>query len=123
MVGRVGRSAIDHIDIMHRAASDAIALTANMDQVSFSESRVTLAAVSFCHLMAGQAACDLMDHYPEFVTDNPQLPWTILGGRRDRILDDGYDLSATDIWNVTQQTIRPLIAALEALRNWHAQGE
>lgn len=74
MVGKAGRSAIDYIDIMHRAASDAIALTGTMDQVAFSESRVTLAAVSFCHFMAGQAACDLMDHYPEFVTDHPQLP-------------------------------------------------
>lgn len=123
MVGKAGRSAIDHIDIMHRAAADAIALVGNMDQVSFSESRVTLAAVSFCHFMVGQAACDLMDHYPEFVTDHPQLPWTFLRARRDRILDDGYAIPAEDIWTVTQQTIRPLIAELDALRNWHAQGE
>ncbi len=123
MVGKARRSAIDYIDLLQRAASDAISLTAHMDQAAFAESRVTIAAVSFCHFMAGQAACDLMDHYPEFATDHPQLPWTFLRDRRDRILDDGLAISADDIWSVTQQTIRPLLSDLEALRNGHAQGE
>ncbi|MGO7867587.1 hypothetical protein ACC676_39790, partial [Rhizobium ruizarguesonis] len=39
------------------------------------------------------------------------------------ILDDVFDLDPSDIWEETQRTLPELLAEIDGVRNWHAQGE
>lgn len=117
------RSAIDYLENMQRAASDALDMIQNIDQATFRGDRVLFSAITFCHFLIGEAAAVLLEKYPEFATDHPNLPWTALCDRRDRILRDFFDLDPTEVWEATQQSLPELLSEIETIRNWRAQGE
>lgn len=117
------RSAIDYLGVMERSAAEAIGMIEGMDEAAFADSSIAFHAVAFCHVLAGQAAVDLMRHHPEFATDHPQLQWTALREMRDHILGDFPRVQSVDIWRATQNSMRNLKNQIAELRNWHAQGE
>lgn len=123
MALRNDNGVIRYVDIMQAAALDAIRIVEDMDRNSFAESKVTFAAVAFYHFLAGQAASDLLEKYPEFATDHPQLPWNAMRDGRDRIAQNYFDIHAVDIWDATQDMMRKLVIDLDELRSWRAQGE
>jgi uncharacterized protein with HEPN domain len=117
------RSAIGYLEIMERSATDALLMVEGMDEAAFADSKVTFHAVAFCHFLAGQAAADLIERYPEFATDHPQIPWTATRAMRDHILGEFSKLRHEEIWLATQDSMRSLAGQIAELRNWHAQGE
>ncbi|MBC2805083.1 DUF86 domain-containing protein [Rhizobium ruizarguesonis] len=117
------RRAVDYLNDMQEAASDALLFVGGMDGEAFAGDKLIFKAVAFCHFTIGVAASRLLVTYPAFATEHPDLPWTKICGTGNRILDDVFDLDPSDIWEATQRTLPELLAAIDGVRNWHAQGE
>lgn len=117
------RRAIDYLNEMYEAASEALTFIGGMDETVFAGDKLTFKAVAFCHFTIGAAASRLLVTHPEFATEHPTLPWTKICGMGNRILEDVFDLNPSDIWEATYRTLPELLSAIDAVRYWHAQGE
>ncbi|MBX5159880.1 MULTISPECIES: HepT-like ribonuclease domain-containing protein [unclassified Rhizobium] len=117
------RRAIDYLNDMQKAASQALSFIGGMDEAAFAEDQLTFKAVAFCHFTIGAAASRLLVSHPEFATEHPNLPWTRICGTGNRILDDVFDLDPSEIWEATYRTLPELLREIDAVRYWHAQGE
>ncbi|MGR9296732.1 HepT-like ribonuclease domain-containing protein [Rhizobium leguminosarum] len=117
------RRAIDYLNEMYEAASEALSFVGGMDEAAFAGDKLTFKAVVFCHFTIGAAASRLLVNHPEFATEHPDLPWTRICGMGNRILEEVFDLSPSSIWEATYRTLPELLSAIDAVRYWHAQGE
>ncbi|API50628.1 DUF86 domain-containing protein [Rhizobium leguminosarum bv. viciae 248] len=117
------RRAIDYLNEMYEAASEALSFVGGMDGTAFAGDKLTFKAVTFCHFTIGAAASRLLVTHPEFASEHPDLPWTKICGTGNRILDGVFDLDPSDIWEATYRTLPELLSAIDAIRHWHAQGE
>jgi uncharacterized protein with HEPN domain len=117
------RRAVDYLNEMQQAASDALLFVGEMDGEAFARDKLTFKAVAFCHFTIGAAASRLLVTYPAFATEHPDLPWTTICGTGNRILEDVFDLDPSEIWEATQRTLPELLSGIDAIRHWHAQGE
>ena len=117
------RRAIDYLNEMYEAASEALSFIGGMDETAFSGDKLTFKAVAFCHFTIGAAASRLLVTHPEFATEHPTLPWTKICGTGNRILEDVFALDPSDIWEATYRTLPELLVEIDAIRHWHAEGE
>ncbi|WP_454850406.1 HepT-like ribonuclease domain-containing protein [Rhizobium binxianense] len=117
------RSVIQYLNDMRNAASDALLYVKGMDSATFASNMLTFKAVAFCHFIVGAAASQLLEKYPEFATEHPDLPWTRICETGNRVLRDFFDLDPSEIWEATQRTLPELLLQIEAVHHWRAQGE
>ena len=60
---------------------------------------------------------------PDFVANHPQFPWNAMRGMRNRIAHDYFDIQLGRVWDTAKDEVPDLVAALDAIIDWHAQGE
>jgi uncharacterized protein with HEPN domain len=117
------RPAIDYLNDMQKAASDASHFVEAMDSRAFAEDLRTQRAVGLCFVIVGSAASHLREKYPEIVEEHPDLPWNEMFGLVDRTLNSAFDRNFSDIWALTQDLLPVLLSKIESVRHWGAQGE
>jgi len=49
-------------------------------------------------VIVGEAATKIMDRYPEFAEQNPQIPWRNMRGMRNRIVHGYFDINLNVVW-------------------------
>jgi uncharacterized protein with HEPN domain len=117
------RQAIDYLNDMQKAASDAGHFIEGMDSTAFAEDLRTQRAVGLSFVILGAAASHLREKYPDFVEEHPDLPWSDMFGLTDRTLHSAFDQDFSDIWALTQDLLPVLLSQIESVRHWQAQGE
>ncbi|MEZ2130441.1 MULTISPECIES: DUF86 domain-containing protein [unclassified Sinorhizobium] len=117
------RQAVDYLNDIQRAASNARLFTEGMDSDTFAKDPLTQHAVAFCHVAIAALASRLLDTHPEFATEHPDLPWTAMREMGDRIAHDFFQLHPQDIWDATQRVLPELLLQIDAVHHWRAQGE
>ena len=73
----------DYLEHMRQAASDALIFVEGLNKEEFAEDKRTQQAVIMSLVIIGEAAIKLMDRYPEFTAQNPQIPWRSMRGMRN----------------------------------------
>ncbi|MFF2319665.1 DUF86 domain-containing protein [Agrobacterium sp. NPDC058088] len=80
-------------------------------------------AVAMNLLIIGETTARIMEEFPAFVADFPDIPWVKMRGMRNRIAHGYMSINLETVWDTTQTAIPDLLDKLSLLRNWHAQGE
>jgi uncharacterized protein with HEPN domain len=108
---------------MEKAAREIGAFLDGMTRDEFLADVVRQRAVGMNLLIIGEASMRLADEFPDFAGDHSDIPWAKIRGMRNRIAHGYLSIDLDTVWSTSQNAIPDLIASLDALRNWRAQGE
>lgn len=113
----------EYLERMHAAAEQAITFMSDMPEERFLEDTRTQMAVGMAFVLIGEAAAKIMAVYPNFPVEHPQIPWSKIKGMRNIVVHDYYEVELPVIWRTVQDELPALIADLQSLHSWRAQGE
>jgi uncharacterized protein with HEPN domain len=112
-----------YLERMETAASRAIGYVAAMEKADLSGDPRTQDAVIANIAAIGECVTQIMDAYPEFVVDHPEIPWRDIRTMRDLVAHQYFAIDLDTIWLTAKIRMPELLRELGSLRNWHAQGE
>lgn len=112
-----------YLDHMERAASDACAFVADLDQVGFLEDKRTQQAVVMSLIIIGEAATKVMDDYADFAQAHPDVPWRSMRGMRNRMAHGYFDINLNVVWDTVQTALPELLRQLPAARRDASSGD
>jgi uncharacterized protein with HEPN domain len=107
----------DYLEHMRQAASDALIFVEGLNKEEFAEDKRTQQAVIVSLVIIGEAATKLMDRYPEFTAQNPQIPWRSMRGMRNRIAHGYFDINLDVVWETVQVALPELLTVLPTDQN------
>jgi uncharacterized protein with HEPN domain len=112
-----------YLDRMNQAASDVGVFVEGMTRETFLKDLVKQRAVGMNLLMVGEVATRILEQYPEFVEQHPELPWRQIRGLRNRIAHGYFDIDLNIVWDTVEHAIPNLLESLYLIRHWRAEGE
>ena len=92
------------------AARASVRIVQSVDRESFEESELHQNATVHLVQVVGEAANRLSE---EFKSEHPEIPWPEIGGMRNRLVHDYYDINLDTVWNVVVEDIPSLIEWVE----------
>ncbi|CAN7419615.1 HepT-like ribonuclease domain-containing protein [Neorhizobium sp. LjRoot104] len=113
----------EYLDQMHSAALQACDFVAGMEQEAFLADVRTQMAVGMALILIGESAARIMTSHPDFPVDHPEIPWSKIKGMRNFVVHDYYELELPIVLHTVRTSLPALVAELDSLRNWRAQGE
>jgi uncharacterized protein with HEPN domain len=102
----------DYLDHIRRAASDACSFVEGLDKNGFLADKRTQSAVVMSLVIIGEAATKMMDLYPVFTDQHPEVPWRNMRGMRNRIAHGYYDINLELVWDTVQSALPALLTRL-----------
>ena len=94
------------------AARASVRIVESVDRDFFDSSELHTNATVHLVQIVGEAAVRLTQ---EFKNEHPEIAWAEIGGMRNRLVHDYYDINLDTVWNVVVEDIPPLIEWLEAV--------
>ena len=85
----------------------------HMDLTAFLQDTRTQDAVSI--EIIGEAANKTRIADPAFAADNPQIPWDLIYGMRNRIVHDYFEVDLEVVWQTVQKDLPHLRTQIAAL--------
>ncbi len=67
--------------------------------------------------IVGEAARQIQQHSPEFVTAHPELPWIEMRGMRNKMIHDYFDVDVKVVWGTVKQDLPALKKKIERILN------
>jgi uncharacterized protein with HEPN domain len=108
---------------METAASRALGYVTNMDRPAFRGDQRTQDAVIANIAAIGECVAKIMDRFPDFVVEHPEMPWRDIRTMRNRVAHQYFEVDADTVWLTVKIKIPELLQELDSLRHWRAQGE
>ncbi|WP_416407371.1 DUF86 domain-containing protein [Agrobacterium rosae] len=112
-----------YLDEIKQIASETLDFMQAKTKEDFLIDIVRQRAVGMNLLMIGEITTRLMEEYPEFVADFPEIPWKKIRGMRNRIAHGYMTINLETVWDTTQTAIPELLEKISGIGNWRAQGE
>lgn len=112
----------DYLGHIRQAAAEACSFTQGLSKEDFCADKRTQNAVVMSLIVVGEAATQVMDRYPEFAEQHPQVPWRGMRGMRNRIAHGYFDINLDVVWDTVQTALPELLACLPALGSDADQG-
>ncbi|CCF20206.1 conserved protein of unknown function [Pseudorhizobium banfieldiae] len=112
-----------YIAQMNEAALKASDFLSGMGYDAFAADERTQMAVGMTLVLIGDAAARIMQHYPDFPVEHPEIPWNKIKGMRNVVVHDYYELDLPVVFETVQKALPDLVIQLDALRHWRPQGE
>ena len=75
----------------------------------------TQQAVIMNFIIIGEAATKIMDKYPDFIQETPQIPRLGMRGMRNRIAHSYFDIDLSVVWETIKKAIPELVEQLKPL--------
>jgi uncharacterized protein with HEPN domain len=100
------------LDNIRQAATDASAFIAGFTKDDFLADKRTQQAVGMSLVIIGESASKIMDRYPQFVDEHPDLPWQSMRNMRNRVAHGYYDINLDIVWETVQMAIPDLLRRL-----------
>jgi uncharacterized protein with HEPN domain len=114
---------VTHLDRMQQAALEIGQFIQGIDRDAFLNDVEKQRAVGMNLMMIGEVAARIMEEYPEFVVEHPDLPWGAIQGMRNRIAHGYFDIDLVAVWDTAQKSLPELLSQLDFIRHWRAEGE
>ena len=89
----------DYLVHIEEAAKLASSYVAGMTHDDFLNDKKTQQAVIYNILIIGEAATQIINDFPDFVSTHPDIPWREMRGIRNRMAHGYYELNLTVIWD------------------------
>jgi len=89
----------DYLEHIEEAAALASGYVRDMTREAFLQDRKTQQAVTYNILIIGEAATQIINDYPDFVSAHPDIPWREMRGIRNRMAHGYFELNLTIIWD------------------------
>lgn len=101
----------DRLGDILAAIADIRADTMGMDLAAFEKNPVVVRSVLYSIGVISEAV-KAID--PDFRATHPDIPWRAIAGLRDRIVHEYFRTNTRRIWDVVQDDLDPLEAALQS---------
>jgi len=112
-----------YIGRMLVAAEKIMSYTQDMPREMFLADQRTQDAVIANIMAIGECAAKVMDRYPQFVAEHPQIAWGDIRNMRNRIAHQYFQLDVGTIWQTASHVMPEFRQQLDTLRHWRPQGE
>lgn len=106
----------DYLDHVHQAAYDACSFLEGFSRDDFRSDKRTQQAVVMSLIVIGEAASKVMDHYPDFAEQHPEIPWRSMRGMRNRIAHGYFEINLDVVWDTVKTALPELLACLRSVR-------
>jgi uncharacterized protein with HEPN domain len=107
----------DYLEHMHQASADACSFVDGMSKSDFLQDKRTQQAVIMSFVILGEASRKIMDSYPEFVADQPTIPWRSMRGMRNRITHGYFDTNLDLVWDTLTNALPDLVRKIAHTRS------
>lgn len=104
----------DYLNHIQQAASDACSFIDGLSKNDFLADKRTQNAVIMSLVIIGEAATNVMDSFPEFAGQHPEIPWRNMRGMRNRIAHGYFDINLDVVWDTVQMALPELLEHLPA---------
>ncbi len=112
-----------YLDRMAAAAGRAIDYVRYMERPAFEADQRTQDAVVANIAAIGECVVKIMDGFPDFVAEHPEIPWRDIRTMRNRIAHQYFEIDQNTVWITVSQSLPELLSQLDTLRHGRAQGE
>jgi uncharacterized protein with HEPN domain len=112
-----------YLDLMIVAGSKAVKYVSRLDREAFHLDEIRQDAVIANIMAIGECVTKIMESFPDFVVEHPEIPWRDIRNMRNRIAHQYFHLDIDTLWITVDRMIPELLSQLDSLRNWRAQGE
>jgi len=104
------------LDLIREATTDALTFVDGLSLEDFDSDPMRRYAVAMCLVVIGENVGRLAPYHSEFLTANPQTPWTQAIGMQNRIAHGYHDLDFVIVWRTVTQYLPELLKTLPASR-------
>lgn len=111
------------ISEMMQACEEIGLFLAGLSKEDFLQDVLKQRAVGMNLLIIGEAASQVMDRFPDFAADHPDLAWNDMRGMRNRIAHGYLSINLDTVWTTATISVPQLLSQLSMLRQIRAQGE
>lgn len=105
----------DYVGHMREATADACRFVEGMTKQAFLADKRTQQAVVMSLVIIGEAATKIMDRYPGFVEQHPEIPWRNIRGMRNRIAHGYFEINLEIVWETVQSALPELHSQLSSI--------
>lgn len=105
----------DYLGHIRQAAADACSFIDDLSKEDFLTDKRTQNAVVMCLIVIGEAATKVMDRYPDFADQNPDVPWRSMRGMRNRIADGYFEINLDVVWDTVRTALPQLLEQLPSV--------
>jgi len=100
---------------IQEAACVIVSYVENMDYESFKSDLKTRDAVMMRLISIGELVNHLIDHDTNFINNNPQIPWNMIRGMRNKIAHDYFGIESRMLFETARTSIPQLAAIIHEL--------
>ena len=104
-----------YIAKIKEAAGTIVSYVENMDYESFKSDLKTQDAVMMRLVSIGELVNHLIDHDPNFINNNPQVPWNMIRGMRNKIAHDYFGIDSHMLFETARTSIPQLAGLMHEL--------
>lgn len=105
----------DYLGHIRQASADACSFIDGLDKEGFLADKRTQSAVVMSLVVIGEAATKVMDRYPEFVAQYPDVPWRNMRGMRNRIAHGYFEINLDVVWDTVRIALPELLEQLSSI--------
>lgn len=105
----------DYLGHIRQGAADACSFIDDLSKEDFLTDKRTQNAVVMCLIVIGEAATKVMDRYPDFADQNPDVPWRSMRGMRNRIADGYFEINLDVVWDTVRTALPQLLEQLPSV--------
>lgn len=106
----------DYLDQMLEATQLACSYIDGLDKSEFLNDKKTQQALILNLLIVGENATRMLQEYPEFLANHPEIPWRSMKGMRNRIAHGYFDINLDVVWDTVKTALPDLLQRLPAIR-------
>lgn len=105
----------DYLQHIRLAAHQAETYIEGIDLDEFLQNDFVQHAIRSTLITIGEAATKIMNKYPGFVEEHPEVPWHVMRGMRNQITHGYFDIDYGTVYDTVTQSIPELLQVLPVL--------
>ena len=104
-----------HVAQMLESVELAMSYVDGLSQADFVVDRKTQQAAVLNLIVIGEIATKIERDFPEFASQQSQIPWKSMRGMRNRIAHGYFEIDLSTVWDTLQTALPELLAQLRLL--------
>lgn len=107
---------IDYVQHIEEEINNIFDFTRNLELSDFLEDLKTQKACIMSITIIGEASTKLINEYPNFIIDNPNIPWKSIRGMRNNLIHGYFNIDIKSVWETIKDDILKLQEQIPSLK-------